>query len=83
MRSKRDNLTLQVYISLGVGADLVGGEAIVGRGSGGIRERHVERDRLRDELAVRGHGRAEGRGLLQSAKGERGYAAGLRPRAPA
>lgn len=49
----------------------------MGHGSGGIRERHVERDRLRDEFAVRSHGRAESRGLLQSAKGERGPAAGL------
>lgn len=66
----------QVYIGLGVGADLVRGETIVGRGSRRIRARHVERNRLRYELALRGHGCAQSRGLLQSAEreGERGPA---------
>jgi len=60
----------QVYIGLGVGIDLVGGETIVGCGPGGIRERYVERDRLRNEFAIRSHSGAQSRSLLQSAKGE-------------
>lgn len=57
-------LASQVYIGLGVGVDLVGGEAIVGRGPGGVRERYVERDRLRNELVVRSHSGAKGCSLL-------------------
>lgn len=74
----------QVYIGLGVGVDLVGGETIVGRGPGGVRERYVERDRLRNELAIRSHGSAQGCSLLQGAKGERESGTGIGdPGAPA
>lgn len=73
----------QDYIGLGLGVDLVGGETIVGRGPGGVRERHVECDRLCNELAVRSHGRAQSRSLLQGAKGERGSGTGITDRASA
>lgn len=77
------NDTSQVHIGLGVGADLVGGETIVGRGPGGVRARHVERDRLRNELAVRSYRGAPGRSLLQGTERERGAEAGLSDRASA
>lgn len=55
----------------------------MGRGSGGVRERYVECDRLRNELALRSYGRAKSRSLLQSAKGKRGPGTGISDRTPA
>lgn len=72
-----------MYTGVGLGSDMVGGEAAVGRRARGVRERHVERDRLRDQLPVRRDGGAQGRGLLQGADGERGRRAQGHRRAPA
>lgn len=55
---------MQVNIGLGFRTDLVGGKAIVGRGPWRVREWHVERDRLRNELVVRGDSGTEGGRLL-------------------
>ena len=40
----------------------------MGRRPRGVRERHVERDRLRYQLLIRSYGRAQGGRLLQGAK---------------
>lgn len=73
------NLT-QVHPGVGLGPDLVRGEAAVGRRPRGVRERHVERDRLRDQLLVRGHRRPKGGRLLQGQVGDREI--GIGGRAP-
>lgn len=65
---------------MGIGPDLVRGEAVVGRRPRGVRERHVERDRFRDQLLVRGHRRSQGGRLLQGEVGDREI--GIRDRAP-
>lgn len=71
----------QVHPGVGVRPDLVRGEAVVGRRARGVRERHVERDRLRHELVVRRDRRAPGGGLLQGAEGDRGTGGWNRDRA--
>lgn len=50
----------------------------MGRRPGGVRERHVERDRLRYKLFVRSHRCAQGGRLLQGAKGKPGVQVGDR-----
>ena len=79
----RVHAPLQVHTSVGVGSDLVGGEAALGRRARGVRERHVERDRLRDELFVCGDGGVARRRLLQGAEGERGTGSRFHRRAAA
>lgn len=60
---------------MGIGSDMVRGQAALGRGTGGVHKRHVERDRLRDELAVRRDRGTQSRRLLQGSRGERRYLA--------
>lgn len=54
----RATFSRKVHTGLGFGADMVGSETTLGRGPRGVRERHVERDRLRNEFTVRGDGGA-------------------------
>lgn len=68
----------QVHPGVGIGPYLVRGEAAVGRRPRGIRERHVERDRLRNQLLVRGHRRSKGGRLLQGQVGDREIGIGER-----